>query len=28
MVLVTHEESIASCADRRILLRDGLVVSQ
>ena len=27
MVLVTHEESIASCADRRILLRDGLVVS-
>ena len=28
MVLVTHEESIAGCADRRILLRDGLVVSQ
>jgi putative ABC transport system ATP-binding protein len=28
MVLVTHEESIASCAGRRILLRDGLVVSQ
>jgi putative ABC transport system ATP-binding protein len=28
LVLVTHEESIASCADRRILLRDGLVVSQ
>jgi putative ABC transport system ATP-binding protein len=28
MVLVTHEESIAACADRRILLRDGLVVSQ
>jgi putative ABC transport system ATP-binding protein len=28
LVLVTHEESIASSADRRILLRDGLVVSQ
>jgi putative ABC transport system ATP-binding protein len=28
MVLVTHEESIAGSADRRILLRDGLVVSQ
>jgi putative ABC transport system ATP-binding protein len=28
MVLVTHEESIAGCADRRILLRDGLVMSQ
>ncbi|HTT63334.1 MAG TPA: ABC transporter ATP-binding protein [Bryobacteraceae bacterium] len=28
LVLVTHEESIASCADRRIVLRDGLVVSQ
>jgi putative ABC transport system ATP-binding protein len=28
MVLVTHEESIAGCADRRIVLRDGLVVSQ
>jgi putative ABC transport system ATP-binding protein len=28
LVLVTHEESIAACADRRILLRDGLVVSQ
>jgi putative ABC transport system ATP-binding protein len=27
MVLVTHEESIASSADRRIVLRDGLVVS-
>jgi putative ABC transport system ATP-binding protein len=28
MVLVTHEEAIAQCADRRIVLRDGLVVSQ
>jgi putative ABC transport system ATP-binding protein len=28
LVLVTHEESVASCADRRIILRDGLVVSQ
>ena len=28
MVLVTHEESVAACADRRIVLRDGLVVSQ
>ena len=28
MVLVTHEESIAASADRRIVLRDGLVVSQ
>jgi putative ABC transport system ATP-binding protein len=28
LVMVTHEESIAACADRRILLRDGLVVSQ
>jgi putative ABC transport system ATP-binding protein len=28
MVLVTHEEAIARCADRRIVLRDGLVVSQ
>jgi len=28
LVLVTHEESIARCADRRIVLRDGLVVSQ
>ena len=27
MVLVTHEQSIASCADRSIVLRDGLVVS-
>jgi putative ABC transport system ATP-binding protein len=28
MVLVTHEQSLAESADRRILLRDGLVVSQ
>jgi putative ABC transport system ATP-binding protein len=28
MVMVTHEESIAVAADRRIVLRDGLVVSQ
>ena len=28
MVLVTHEPSIADCADRSIVLRDGLVVSQ
>ena len=28
MVLVTHEETIAACADRRIILRDGLVVSE
>jgi putative ABC transport system ATP-binding protein len=28
MVLVTHEESVAGSADRRIVLRDGLVVSQ
>ncbi|HEV3330726.1 MAG TPA: ABC transporter ATP-binding protein [Bryobacteraceae bacterium] len=28
LVMVTHEESIAVCADRRIILRDGLVVSQ
>jgi putative ABC transport system ATP-binding protein len=28
LVMVTHEESIAVCADRRIVLRDGLVVSQ
>lgn len=28
MVMVTHEESVAACADRRIVLRDGLVVSQ
>src|SRR5215831_6599691 len=28
MMLVTHEQSIAACADRLIVLRDGLVVSQ
>jgi putative ABC transport system ATP-binding protein len=28
MVLVTHEQSLAESADRRIVLRDGLVVSQ
>jgi putative ABC transport system ATP-binding protein len=28
MVLVTHEDSVAACADRRIVLRDGVVVSQ
>ncbi|MGO9257246.1 MAG: ABC transporter ATP-binding protein [Terracidiphilus sp.] len=28
MVMVTHEQSLAESADRRILLRDGLVVSQ
>jgi len=28
MVLVTHEQSLAGSADRRIVLRDGLVVSQ
>jgi putative ABC transport system ATP-binding protein len=28
MVLVTHEQSLAECADRRIVLHDGLVVSQ
>jgi putative ABC transport system ATP-binding protein len=27
MVLVTHEQSLAECADRRIILRDGLVAS-
>jgi putative ABC transport system ATP-binding protein len=27
MVLVTHEEAIARCADRRIVLRDGLVMN-
>jgi putative ABC transport system ATP-binding protein len=27
MVLVTHEESLAACADRRIILRDGLIAS-
>jgi putative ABC transport system ATP-binding protein len=28
LVLVTHEQSLAQSADRRILMRDGLVVSQ
>jgi putative ABC transport system ATP-binding protein len=28
LVLVTHEESVANCADRRIVPRDGQVVSQ
>ncbi len=28
MVLVTHEQALAERADRRIVLRDGLVVSQ
>ncbi len=28
MMMVTHEESVAARADRRIVLRDGLVVSQ
>ena len=27
MVLVTHEQSIARCADRSIVLRDGLIAS-
>ena len=27
MVLVTHEQSIAACADRSIVLRDGLIAS-
>jgi putative ABC transport system ATP-binding protein len=27
LVLVTHEESVANCADRRIVLRDGLVAT-
>jgi putative ABC transport system ATP-binding protein len=28
MVLVTHEQSLAESADRRIVLRDGLIVAQ
>ena len=27
LVLVTHEQELAACADRRILLRDGRIVS-
>jgi putative ABC transport system ATP-binding protein len=27
MVLVTHEQSLAACADRRITLRDGLIAA-
>ena len=27
MVLVTHEQALAQCADRRILLRDGVVAA-
>lgn len=28
MVMVTHEDTVAQCADRRIVLRDGLVASE
>ena len=28
LVLVTHEQSLAASADRRIVLRDGLVVAE
>jgi putative ABC transport system ATP-binding protein len=28
LVMVTHEQTLAACADRRILLRDGLVVAE
>ena len=28
LVLVTHEPSVAQCADRRVLLRDGLIVAE
>ena len=28
LVLVTHESSVAQCAERRVLLRDGLVVAE
>jgi putative ABC transport system ATP-binding protein len=28
LVLVTHEPSVAQLADRRVRLRDGLVVSE
>ena len=27
LVLVTHDATLASCADRRIVLRDGLIIS-
>ena len=27
MVMVTHEQTLADCADRRIILRDGLIAS-
>ena len=27
LVLVTHDATLAACADRRIVLRDGLIVS-
>jgi putative ABC transport system ATP-binding protein len=26
LVLVTHDPEVASCADRRIVLKDGLIV--
>jgi predicted ABC-type transport system involved in lysophospholipase L1 biosynthesis ATPase subunit len=28
LVLVTHEDTVAGHADRRIILRDGLVVNE
>jgi putative ABC transport system ATP-binding protein len=28
LVMVTHEPSVARCADRRVLLRDGLIVAE
>jgi putative ABC transport system ATP-binding protein len=28
LVMVTHEQTLAACADRRIVLRDGLVAAQ
>jgi len=28
LVLVTHEPSVAQCAGRRVLLRDGLIVTE
>jgi putative ABC transport system ATP-binding protein len=27
LLLVTHDATLASCADRRIVLRDGLIIS-